>query len=337
MAEPQHTPKPDKSRSAISHIAEQVSDLAEAKAMLVTGQVAQTTYHLEQGVGKFPNHCDLWHALGHTHRDRGHTEEAIKAYSKAIELAYRYHAPIHFECSAQFLQRALMHLAMGEEKKGQADLDAAIFQDHDNKAALMIKTEGWRRGMQLPAYTRNLMTETHWHKETGRVMSEMHQLQPHQQQHDKAIYFFRHDNMRAAFVIIGELLKLRPDYAMAWHHRALMHLHINETRQAYDDLNKAIETAHHWHEAYHHDAAMHHFHRGLLYAQTDQPEMAVMDFSKALELDKHFAPVYAERAQLHAQQKQYPTALADMDAALAIDPRPEWQELRKEWAKIIGG
>ncbi len=327
----------NKMRSVISSIAEQVSELAEAKAMLVTGKIAQAAYQLEQGVEKLPNHCDLWHALGHTYRDQGNDEAAISAYSKAIELAYRYHALIHYECSAQFLQRALMHLAMGEQDKAQADLDDAIFQDHDNAAALFLKQNSWHKDIQIPKYTSNLMTETHWHNETGRVRSELHELQAHQQEHDKAIYFFRHNNMRAAFVVIGELLKTRPDYSMAWHHRALMHLHIGETRQAYDDLNRAIETAHIWHQAYHRDAALHHYHRGQVYARSSQPELAIMDFSKALELDKKFAHIYAERARIHASQQQYPTALADIESALAIEQKPEWLADKQRWMQAMGG
>lgn len=324
-------------RNEVSNIAEAVQQMSEAKAMLVAGQVAQAAFQLEKGVGKYPNHCDLWHAYGHTLRDQGNHDEALQAYSRAIDLALRYHPLIHFECSAQYLQRAMLHLQMREQEKAKQDLDAALFQDHGNQSALHLKANGWNKDNPPPKYDNNLMTETAWHNETSRVQSELYQLQAHQQEHDKAVYFFRHNNMRAAFVIIGDLIKQRPDYAMAWHHRALMFLHIGETRQAYDDLNSAISAAESWHESYHYNAALHHLHRGQLYAETGQPEMALNDYEKALQLEKKFALIYVEQAKLRVEQGQMPTAIANIEQALTLRQNPEWEALRGEWVKQMGG
>lgn len=325
-------------RYSISSIAEPVQELAEAKAMLVTGQTTQAGYMLEQGAKKYPQHCDVWHALGHSYRMQKRVDEALEAYGHAIEIAYRYHAPIHFECSAQFLQRALLHFPMGEQAKAEKDLEAAIFQDHDNRAALMLKKEGWKREMELPIYDRNLMTETEWYYEATRTRREMHVMLPHQIQHDRAIFFMRQGDWHQAGAILSDLLKQRPAYPMAWHHRALVFLELNEARQAYSDLNRAIETAVTWHEGYHRDAAYHHYHRGQIYAERGELDMAVIDFSKALDLDKHFAEVYAARAWVRGLLEQFPNAVADMDAALVLDPNhPEWLAKRNQWWKIMGG
>ena len=113
---------------------------------------------------------------------------------------------------------------------------------------------------------------------------------------------------------------------------------LNEPRQAYSDINRAITEAEKWHETYHRDAALHHYHRGQLYAERGEMDMAVMDFSKAIDLDKHFAEVYAARGWVRGAQEQYPMAVADMDKALEIDPnRPEWKAKRDQWWKIVQG
>lgn len=323
---------------AISNIAETVQELAEAKAMVVINQAAQAGYMLEQGVQKFPAHCDLWHALGHSYRVQGRTEEALNAYGQAIDIAYRYHAPIHFECSAQFLLRAKLHFPMGEEQKAKADIESAIFQDHDNRPALQMKRDGWKRDMQLAEYDRHLMTECEWYFETTRNRREMNDLLPHQWQHDRAIFFMRQGDFHQAGAILSDLLKQRPAYPMAWHHRALIFLELNEPRQAFSDVNRAIAEAEKWHETYHHDAALHHYHRGQLYAEMGEMEMAVMDFSKAIDLDKHFAEVYAARGWVRGSQEQYPMAVADMDKALELQPdHPEWRAKRDQWWKIVRG
>jgi tetratricopeptide (TPR) repeat protein len=326
-----------KVRSEVSQIAESVQEMNEATAMLVTGAVAQAAFQLEKGVGKHPNHCDLWHAYGHTLRDQGNLHEAVEAYRKAIDLALRYHPLIHFESSAQHLQRAMLHLQMREEERAKHDLQHALFQDHGNQAALHLQAHGWDPNNPPPIYDKNLMTETAWHHETSRIQSELYQLQSHQQEHDKAIYFFRHNNMRAAFVIINDLLKQRPDYPMAWHHRALMFLHIGETRQAYDDLNMAITRAESWHDGYHRGAALHHLHCGQALVELNQKELALNHYTKALQLEKNFALIYVEQAKLQAENGQMPTAIASIDEALTRDPRQEWQELRQGWIKQMGG
>lgn len=324
-------------RNMISNIAEMVGELGEAKAMLVVGQPTQASYMLETGVEKFPNHCDMWHAMGHANRQQERYDEALDAYTRAIDIAYRYHAPIHYECSAQYTMRAILHFEMAEFDKGQADLDAAIFQDHENHVATQLKEHGYQRGMEVQEYTRDLMTEMAWRYEIGRTQAEFGALQPYQQQHDKAIYYYRHGLLKEAVGTLNLLLKNNPDYSIAWHHRAEVYLVMRERRQAYADVNKAIETAHTWHENYHFNAALHHLHRGLVYADTGQPEMAMMDFTKALELHKNFVEVYVERARIRAAMEQYPSALSDMDHALSIQHHPEWQAERDKWMQIMGG
>lgn len=321
----------------ISNIADGSPEASEAKALVLTGQHTQAEFLLEEVLKKNPSNCDVWHAVGHTRRLQNKIPEAIEAYSNAIEVAYRYHSIIHFEHSAARLQRALLQFAMGEDAKANDDITQAIFQDHNNQPALTIQQNGWQRGMELPEYESNLMTALACEQEIRRCEHKFDDLLPYQQAHDKAIYYWRHGNLEHAIGIMSEMLQQNTDYAMAWHHRGLMFLDIGDARQALGDMDKAVEAGKKWHQNYHHDAALHHFHRGQLYQQTGDLDMAMIDYNKAIDIDKNIADAHVALASLRFNQGQMPAAIESLNTALAIDPRPEWQELHTKWAQSMGG
>lgn len=339
MSEEQHSQSAyAKQPLAISDIAEPMAQVSEAKALLVTEQYTQAEYLLEVATQENPDHCDAWHALGHARRLQGKLDGAMEAYSKAIDIAYRYHSVIHYECSAQYLRRALLRFETGEQDKAMQDIEQAVFQDHGNQAALAIQQQGWRRGMELPEYNHNLMTEIGWEQEIRRMDGyEFADLLPFQQAHDKAIYYWRHGQHEHAIGVMSEMLKQRKDYPMAWHHRALMFLDLGDTRQAISDLDHALDAAKIWHDHYHRDAALHHYHRGQIYHQQGQTEMAMMDYSKAHDINKNFPEVMAAQAFIRADMGQIPTAIAEIEQAIALMPNPEWEVKRDEWSKQVYG
>ncbi len=322
---------------AISNIADGTPEASEAKALVLTGQLTQAEYLLEQLLEKNPANCDAWHALGHAQRLQNRLEEAGESYGQAIDVAYRYHSIIHFEHSASCLQRALLLFSMGEAERAQADITQAIFQDHSNQTALKIQAEGWTRGMELPDYNSNLMTALGCAQEISRKPVQFDALLPYQQAHDKAIYYWRHDQLEHSIGIMSEMLQQNKDYGMAWHHRALMFLEMNDPRQALGDLEKAIEAGEKWHKSYHRDAALHHYHRGQLKLQMNDGDMAMIDINKAIEIDKTLAEAHIALGHYHYKNGQFPTAIADVEKALATDPKPEWQALREQWITQMGG
>ena len=322
---------------AISNIADGTPEASEAKALVLTGQLTQAEYLLEQLLEKNPANCDAWHAIGHAQRLQNRLEEAGESYGQAIDVAYRYHSIIHFEHSASCLQRALLLFAMGEDERAKADITQAVFQDHNNQAALKVQAEGWTRGMELPDYNSNLMTAVACEQEIRRKPVNYDDLLPYQQAHDKAIYYWRHDQMEHAIGVMSAMLEQNKDYGMAWHHRALMFLEMGDTRQALGDLEKAIEAGEKWHKNYHHDAALHHYHRGQLKQQMGDADMAMIDINKAIEIDKNLAEANVALAHIHFKNGQLPTAIADIEKAIAADAKPEWQALREQWIAQMSG
>ncbi|MEZ6021968.1 MAG: tetratricopeptide repeat protein [Hyphomonadaceae bacterium] len=72
--------------------------------------------------------------------------------------------------------------------------------------------------------------------------------------------------------------------------------------------------------------------RGQLFADQGQQARAVADFGRAVRLNPNNAQAYLQRGLLHHNRAAFNSAIANYDAALAIDPSLEDARLRREAA-----
>ncbi|HOT93309.1 MAG TPA: tetratricopeptide repeat protein [Anaerolineae bacterium] len=89
------------------------------------------------------------------------------------------------------------------------------------------------------------------------------------------------------------------------------------------------------------DFAQAYLDRGILYwRELDHPRKAIHDLTLALDLDPRLHEAQFNRAIAHQQLREYPEAIADYQAYLAVGGHPYWREhaetmLRElsEWAR----
>ncbi len=118
-----------------------------------------------------------------------------------------------------------------------------------------------------------------------------------------------------ALLDFGLFLALNPSYSQAWFGQAISFLSLEQPEQALASMNRALETA-----------ADNDGYRAALLGARAQVHMALQDIDSALadlgaavELNPS-AQSHADRARLYTQQGEYDAAIVDLNAALALTP-----------------
>lgn len=231
-----------------------------------------------------PYPVDLFHAIGHAARRQQRNHDALEAYSQAIEHAQRYHSIIHFEHSAILLRRALLHFEAGEQGAAQADVTAALFQDHTNLVATHLAKHGYDAHVMLPAYRACLWELRSQKAQLKRVSPAQATLSDFEEQMDASTARWQQGEAQAAERHYRLLLNDYPDNPLLQHRFAW----VSHGSEAMDAIQKALTLWSKYHATYHRGAALHLLHRGEVHMEMEEYVLAKMDFIRAKEMDVRF-------------------------------------------------
>jgi tetratricopeptide (TPR) repeat protein len=246
--------------------------------------VMQDVHRLRTLLKQYPAHVDMWHAIGHALREQEQVDDAIEAYNHAIMMAARYHAPIHFEHSAMLLRRACLRFMQAETEAAQADIAAALFQDHTNPAALFLQQHGWHTDTPPPPYSRFALTHRAREALVQGVLPEQVKLTPEQHAMDAAIELWQAGQGATAAHAMRSLTQRCLQDPLPWHRLALM----TEGEEAAHAIQHALTLQAAYHRQYHRGAALHFLHRGQLYDVQGEETLAMMDYIRACDMDTSF-------------------------------------------------
>lgn len=133
---------------------------------------------------------------------------------------------------------------------------------------------------------------------------------------NRGMTFFQageYENARSDFRIVT---KIKPDYGRGWVHLAATELALGSPAQARSILEEALKK---WP-----DEPMIHDYLGLVAAGASRTAEAIAHYSEAIRLDPAYVSGMNNRAAVYRQTGEYEKALADLDAALRLDP-VNWQ------------
>ncbi len=131
-------------------------------------------------------------------------------------------------------------------------------------------------------------------------------------------------------------LQLEPKDAFAWNGCGLVYYELKQYEKALEHYNKAIEI--------NANSAAYYLNRGNVYHnQLKQYEKALADYGRAVELEPRYALAYNHRGNTYNSLKQYEKALADLNQALILDPNLSFAygnrayalEMRKEYQRAL--
>jgi tetratricopeptide (TPR) repeat protein len=254
-----------------------------------------------------PNAYPVYNTRGIAYMNKGDYDQAIRAYTKAIELKSDY--------AFAYSNRGLAYNDIRDFGRAIRDYAKAIelkpgyAEAYYNRANAYIDMNDFGRAMQDYAKAIELKpdyVEAYYNR--GNAYNNM-------RDHDRAI----RDYSRA--------IELRPDYAEAYNNRGNAYNDLRDFGQAIRDYTKAIELKPDLAEAY--------SNRGNAYNNMGDFGQAIRDYAKAVELKPNYAEAYHNRAIAHFHLKEYEKAWVDvrMYRRLGGTPNPE---LVKKLAEATG-
>ncbi len=223
----------------------------------------------------------------------GHTQEAVKEYSKAIELDPSFASAYH--------NRGILYNNLGEQQKALDDYNKAIELD--------------------PSYA-------YAYNGRGNVYSDLGEQQKALDDYNKAIeldpsYAFAYNGRGNVYRGFGErqkalddynkAIELDPSFAYAYNGRGNVYSDLGEQQKALEDYNKAIELDPSFANAYNG--------RGIIYYDLGEQQKALEDYNKAIELDLNYKFAYRNRGLLYSKLGNLEAAVKDYTQAIQLDPK----------------
>ncbi len=248
----------------------------------------------------------------------GLKRKLLEMLSQKISIFAPYHHHFHYYCSAIFTYIGHIHLIKNEYEDALADYNNAIFQDHDNKFALLGK-------LIIEQYkTRNL-------KLFDNTLGYLEKLVPQ----------FDYDNINSPNYINQNTIldvgfshikakefKLAIDCFNQCHHKngrlflgiGLSYFYQKKYSESLEALEKARDLALNEHNAYHKKFSLKHYQRAIFYFFNKDYDLSVMDLTKSLDLSSGNIDALLLRAQIYLEKKNYPAAISDYNKILELAP-----------------
>lgn len=178
-------------------------------------------------------------------------------------------------------------------------------------------------------------------------LRKWHQVDEADSCYDQAAALANQGELDQAVAQLDEAVRLRPNFAEAWHMRAALHADRNDEARALADYTEAIRLRPEAAGPYLGRGQLHlkhdrvaealadfeeavrrapddwhgYYRRGLARAQAGDPDQALADFTAAAERGADSPWVFIERGQLYAEQKRFAEAVADFTSAIERDPQ----------------
>lgn len=119
-------------------------------------------------------------------------------------------------------------------------------------------------------------------------------------------------NHKTKIDFYNRAIELYPEYALAYHNRAIAYGELKENEMALSDYEKAIEFNPEYANSYNN--------RGTIYKEMNDPEKAIRDYNKAIELNPDLANAYNNRGIIYDQLNQNENAMYDYNKAIELNP-----------------
>ena len=119
-------------------------------------------------------------------------------------------------------------------------------------------------------------------------------------------------NLKQAVKHFEKIIKIKPDYHLAWSNRGNALLELKQYDQALASYDKAISLKPDYHSAW--------YNRGNALKELKQYDQALASYDKAISLKPDYHIAWSNRGNALLELKQYDQALASYDKAISLKP-----------------
>jgi serine/threonine protein kinase/regulator of sirC expression with transglutaminase-like and TPR domain len=237
--------------------------------------------------------ADDFHQKGNCLKALGKTEEALRAYSRAIELDgtnWEY-----------WTDRSQIYIEQQQHALAYSDLNKAVAINAKAPMPLVLRA--------------GVMVESGDYKSASSDINLAIQLAPRlaRAYEERALLFVRSKKYSNALEDLDKAIGFEPDMASLYLNRANIKASLKNYAAAVKDLDHVIAKKPSSIQAY--------ANRGRCYKEMNKINEALRDFNKALSLAPKQADVLLARSQLYSAAKQYTQALNDMNKVVQLSPR----------------
>ena len=238
----------------------------------------------------------------------------LERLSRKISYLALYHHHFHYYCSAIFTYIGHIYLI---EKKNEAALgnyNSAIFQDHDNKFALLGKSII----EQSKVINSKLFDNTLSYLD--KLVSQLDYSSNHVSQNAILDLGFSH--------IKAKEFKMAMECFDKCHHKSgrlllgvgLAYFYQKKYHESLEAFEKAGDLALNEHDTYHKEFSQKHYQRAIFYFLNQDYDLSVMDLTKSLDLAASNIEALLLRAQIYLAKENYPSAISDYNKILELVP-----------------
>ena len=283
-------------KEAVSRVATNPEPVDETDATLAV----QTEFEEEPAEEIESGPAVTYHNLGYQYEQKGQLNEAIYAYTRAIQTDPGQIKSVY--------SRAALYEKMGKFQQALDDYTAAIQLDSRNLDLYYSRAYLYER---MKKYYEAI-------SDYSKIIQLNDRLSNPYLYRGKAYQYVKQNER--ALKDFEQAIKLNPENATCYFFRARLRQDIGELQAALDDYNHAIEINGGYASAYRE--------RGELLAHFKQYDEALADFDQVLKSNPHDARIYAKRGDVLIQLGQLSKAEADIREAIKLDPENQrYQEL----------
>ncbi|MDB1931949.1 tetratricopeptide repeat protein [Clostridium tertium] len=246
---------------------------------------------------------------GMEHYEKNEYDEAIKCFTKAIEL--------EIDSAKGYYNRGRSYHKKKEYNKSIEDYTKVLELNPNSAKAYYNRGLAYQNKQEYDKAIENYTKAIELEEDFALAYNNRGVAYNYKQEYDKSI------------VDCTKAIELKADDATAYNNRGGAYNCKREYDKAISDFTKAVELKSDYATAY--------YNRGLVYQNKQEYDRSIEDYTKAIELEPNYAIAYNNRGVSYSSKQEYDKAIADYSKAIELKNNYDLAYLNKGYLlKKIG-